>query len=122
MSSLFLMFHQKTLITILLAAIAVTSCSSPKPAGYSIADSKAYEASLFRQSCAICHGAEGEGRTLSNGTRVPSLRQGEFKFKTEAEISKQISQGGNGMVPFRSQLTEREIKLLTDFILNDLRK
>lgn len=87
-----------------------------------MADSKAYEASLFRQNCAICHGPEGEGKILDNGTTVPSLRQGEFKFKTEAEILRQISQGGNGMTPFRGQLTDRELDLMAKFVHDELRK
>src|SRR5688572_13851743 len=87
-----------------------------------IAESKAYEASLFRQNCAICHGQEGEGRTLYDGRRVPNLREGEFKYTTDAEIYRHISEGGNGMVPFRGQLTDREIKLMVNFVRNELRR
>ena len=86
-----------------------------------IAESKAYEASLFRQNCAICHGPEGEGRTLHDGRTVPNLREGEFKYTTDAEIYRHISEGGDGMVPFRGQLTDREIKLMVDFVRNELR-
>ena len=75
---------------------------------------------MFRQNCAICHGPEAEGRTLSDGKVVPNLRQGEFKYKTDAQIYQHISEGGNGMVPFRGQLTEREIKLMVDFVQRDL--
>jgi|SRR5687767_14338921 len=87
-----------------------------------IAESKAYEASLFRQNCAICHGPEGEGRTLEDGRNVPNLREGEFKYTTDAEIYRHISEGGNGMVSFRGQLTDREIKLMVDFVRNELRE
>lgn len=104
------------------AILTIISCSAPQPNGYVIADSKAYEVSLFRQQCAICHGAEGEGKKLPDGKQVPSLRKGEFKFKTEAEIRKQISDGGNGMLPFRDQLTAREIDLLVNLVRNDLRR
>ena len=88
---------------------------------YVIADSKSYEASLFRQHCAICHGPEANGRVLDNSTRVPSLREGEFKATTEAAIYNQISNGGNGMAPFRDQLTQRELQMMTDFVYHDLR-
>lgn len=111
-------------ISLFFAALIVTSfssCSAPKPTRYVIAESKAYEASLFRQNCAICHGPEGDGKTLDDGKQIPSLRQGEFKFKTKEEIYRQISQGGNGMTPFRGQLTEREINLMVDFVHDDLR-
>ena len=80
----------------------LAACFDEKPKGYVIADSKSYETSLFRQNCAICHGPEANGRTLDDGKVVPSLRAGEFKAKTEAEIRHQISDGGNGMTPFRN--------------------
>ena len=111
----------KLLIVLTFALFGFAACLESKPERFVVASSKAYEASLFRQHCAICHGLEGDGKILDNGTRVPSLREGEFKFKSEAEIYNQIANGGNGMTPFRDQLTERELKLLTDFVYRDLR-
>jgi hypothetical protein len=98
------------------------ACSGDGKGRYVIADSKSYEASLFRQNCSICHGLEAEGRTLGDGRVVPNLRQGPFKYKTDGEIYTHISDGGNGMVPFRGQLSEREIRLLVGFVRNDLRQ
>jgi mono/diheme cytochrome c family protein len=97
------------------------ACSNSGQKKIVIADSKKYEASLFRQNCAICHGAEAEGRTLDDGKIVPSLRSGEHKFKSEAEIYRQITEGGNGMLPFRGSLSDRERQMLTEFIHRDLR-
>ena len=102
--------------------VVMTGCSAPKTDRVVIADGKSYETSLFRQQCAICHGPEGDGKTLPDGKIVPSLREGNLKFKTEPEIYKQIAEGGNGMTPFRGQLTEREIELLVKFVHDDLRK
>ncbi len=101
--------------------LVLVACSETKPQGFVIADSKKYEASLFRQNCAICHGPEALGKTLDDGKIVPSLRSGEFKFKTEAEIYKQIAQGGNGMTPFQRILSERELNLMSEFVYRDLR-
>ena len=115
------MFWFKLLISLIFASIGVSACFNSKPTRYIIADSKSYETSLFRQHCAICHGAEADGKTLEDGTVVPSLRSGDFKAKTEAAIFKQISEGGSGMLPFRGQLTERELRLLTEFVRRDLR-
>ena len=68
----------KLLIVFFFAVIVVSACVSSKPKRYVIAESKAYEASLFRQNCAICHGPEGEGRTLDEGREVLSgLSEGE---------------------------------------------
>jgi mono/diheme cytochrome c family protein len=115
------MYRCKLLIILTFILIVAPACFNSGPEVFKISDSKQYEASLFRQNCAICHGAEGEGKTIDDGTVVPSLRTGEFKFKTEAEIHKQIAEGGNGMLPFRNQLTDREITLLTELIRNKLR-
>ena len=116
------MYFLKLLAVIVMALIAFTSCFNSKPSRYVIADSKAYEASMFRQNCAICHGPEGEGKTLDDGKVVPNMRAGELKFHTEAEIYKQIAEGGNGMNPFRGQLTERELNMMAKFVHDELRK
>lgn len=102
------------------AAIGLAGCIGGG-VRYVIGESKAYEASLFRQNCAICHGPEGDGKILDDGTKVPSLREGDFKAKTENQIYDQIANGGNGMVGFRRQLSEREMRLLVDLVKRDLR-
>ncbi|MGI8883513.1 MAG: c-type cytochrome [Pyrinomonadaceae bacterium] len=102
--------------------LGLLACAASEQKGIVIADSKTYSASLFRQNCAICHGAEGEGKTLDDGKIIPSLRIGvEHKFKTQDEIYRQISAGGNGMLPFGKQLSDRELRLMTEFVYKDLR-
>ena len=103
------------------AFFALSACFDSKPTRYSIQSSKTYEASLFKQNCAICHGPEAEGKTLDDGRIIPNIRDGEHKYKTADQIFNHISNGGNGMVPFRDMLTKREIDLLVNFVLNDLR-
>jgi mono/diheme cytochrome c family protein len=111
----------KLFIILLFAIAIIAACSKPESKRYAIAESKRYEASLFRQNCAICHGPEGEGKTLEDGRVIPNIRDGEHKYNTDAEIYNHIANGGNGMVPFRDILTEREIRLLVAFVQNDLR-
>ena len=102
------------------ALFAIFACSNSKAKdGIVIANSNSYEASLFRQKCAICHGAEAEGKEV-DGKLVPSLRRPEVAQKSEQEIYNQIYNGGNGMLPFKGQLSEREIRLLTRFIKENL--
>lgn len=115
------MYRCKQLTILIFGFVALSACLDSKPKRFAIADSKSYEGSLFRQNCAICHGPEADGRTLDDGTIVPSLRAGEFKFKTADEIFKQIAEGGHGMLPFRNQLTERELRLLTEFVRKEVR-
>jgi len=116
-----LIVRLKVVVICAFAIFAVVACTSSSNKTFVIAESKSYEASLFRQNCAICHGPEGNGRSLDNGMKVPSLREGQFKAPTEAAIENQITNGGNGMVPFRNTLTSREIKLMTNFVYSDLR-
>ena len=116
------MFKVKILIAILATALFITACPGGRQRRYEIQTSKAYEASLFRQNCAICHGPEAEGKTLENGTQVPNLRTPPYKYKTGGEIYDHIAKGGGGMVPFAGQLSAREIGLMTQFVLNDLRE
>jgi len=113
----------RSAILLLFLGALVWAChpAAAPVAVFSIATDKSYEASLFRQNCAICHGPEGEGKLLENGTKVPSLRQGEFKFHTEEEIYKQIANGGNGMTPFRDQLSDRELRQMAAFVHDRLR-
>lgn len=111
----------KLLLVVLFTAFAI-ACFSSAPKRYSITDSQTYEASLFRQNCTVCHGPEAEGKDIEGGIRTPNLREGNFKYKTDAEIYNHISEGGNGMVPFRNQLTKREIDMLVRLVQDDLRK
>lgn len=116
------MLRAKLVIISTFVVAVIAACGSSEPVRFSIAAGSGYESSLFKQNCAICHGAEGDGKTLDDGTVVPSLRVGDFKKKSETDIYNQISEGGNGMTPFRTQLTEREMRLLTDLVHNKLRQ
>ncbi|MBA2379773.1 MAG: cytochrome c [Blastocatellia bacterium] len=102
-------------------SLLLMSCQSGAPRAYSVANDPGYKTTLYRQNCAICHGPEGEGRTLHDGTVVPSLRQGEFKAIGEVQIYNQIAEGGNGMLPFKRQLSDREIRQLVELVHRDLR-
>ena len=115
------MKYLKICVIAVFAVLVSTACFNSQKKPFVIAESKSYEASLFRQNCAICHGPESNGRTLGNGMVVPSLREGQFKAPTEAAIANQITNGGNGMVPFRGALTQREINMMTEFVYRDLR-
>jgi mono/diheme cytochrome c family protein len=111
----------KLIFVFAMACVPLISCFESDQERFEIATSKSYEASLFRQNCAICHGPEAEGKVLENGTKVPSLREGEFKFHTESEIYNQIANGGNGMAPFRLILSDREVHIMAKFVHDKLR-
>ena len=114
------MLKLKILVIVLFIAFAVLACSVSKAKqGIVIANDKSYEASIFRQNCAICHGAEDEGRQME-GRVIPSLRRGDVEQKSEQEIYNQIYNGGNGMLPFKGQLSENEIQRMVKFVKHDL--
>jgi cytochrome c553 len=111
-------------ITIFLSFVAVAIACNMAAApiqrkSFVIAESKSYEASLFRQNCAICHGQEADGKEI-NGKLIPSLRYGEAAQKSEQEIYDQIANGKLPMPAFKNQLTDDEIKRMVKFIRRDL--
>lgn len=111
----------KITVVVFFIAFAIAACteSEPRRKGFVIAESKSYEASLFRQNCAICHGLEADGKEM-NGVMIPSLRYGEAATKTEEEIYIQIHDGKLPMPSFKNQLTDDEIKRMVKFIRRDL--
>jgi cytochrome c553 len=106
------------LIFVVFVVIACTKNES-KHSEFIIADSKSYEASLFRQNCAICHGQEANGKEM-DGRLIPSLRYGAAATKSEEEIYIQIKEGKLPMPSFKNQLTEEEIRRMVQFIRRDL--
>lgn len=115
--------NSKSLVVILFTSIFIAACvsSNSKRNDFVIADSKSYEASLFRQNCAVCHGTEANGKE-SNGTLIPSLRYGEAANLSEDQIYKQIREGKLPMPGFKNQLTDDEIKRMVKFITRDLQE
>jgi cytochrome c553 len=105
------------LITFVLTAACVSTSS--KRGGIVIANSKSYEVSLYRQNCAICHGAEANGKEI-DGKLVPSLRFGDIEKKSEREIYEQIAYGKLPMPAFKNQLSEEDIQRMVRFIRKDL--
>jgi mono/diheme cytochrome c family protein len=109
----------KIAIVILSIAAFVSGCYESKRKQVKLADDRSYAASIFRQNCAICHGQEAEGKEVS-GKAVPSLRTGKAATLTDEQIYTQISNGGNGMLPFKQQLSEKDIREMVKFVKNSL--
>ncbi|MGI8467175.1 MAG: c-type cytochrome [Pyrinomonadaceae bacterium] len=115
------MLKLKIIAIFLFVCFSVFACaeSDKKRGEFVIADSKSYEASLFRQNCAVCHGAEANGKE-TNGTLIPSLRYGEAATLSEQQIYTQIHDGKLPMPAFKNQLTDDEIRRMIKFIRHDL--
>lgn len=116
------MLKLKIVVCFSFVIITIWGCSDgPKSKRqFVIADSKSYEASLFRQNCAICHGQEANGKEMADGKQVPSLRYGDAATKSEAEIYEQIKNGKLPMPAFKNQLTEEDIQKMVKFVMRDL--
>ncbi|HYH87569.1 MAG TPA: cytochrome c [Pyrinomonadaceae bacterium] len=76
---------------------------------------------LFQRNCAVCHGKEGEGQQVGT-LRVPSLREGRPLTDTDERLFAQISDGGNGMPPFKFSLTDEQIRDLVLFVRENMQK
>ncbi len=115
------MFQLKFLIVFLFFTFGLLACvqTQSKRNEFGITESKSYEASLFRQNCAICHGQEGNGKEV-DGRLIPSLRYGAAATKSEEEIYNQIKEGKLPMPAFKNQLAEEEIKRMVKFVRRDL--
>ncbi|MDQ3062384.1 MAG: cytochrome c [Acidobacteriota bacterium] len=115
------MFKLKCSVVVIFVVFTVLACikSESKRNEFNIAESKSYEASLFRQNCAICHGQEANGKEM-DGRLIPSLRYGPAAQKSEEEIYLQIKEGKLPMPSFKNQLTEEEIRKMVRFIRRDL--
>ena len=106
------------LVFIVFAVFACSKGSSQRKE-FNITESKSYEASMFRQNCAICHGQEANGKEMEDKI-IPSLRYGEAATKSEEEIYQQIKFGKLPMPAFKDQLTEEEIQKMVKFVRRDL--
>src|SRR4051794_25076713 len=55
---------------------------------------------LYERNCAVCHGPRGEGTQLGT-MKTPPLNSGAALTDPDERFLKQISDGGNGMPPFK---------------------
>lgn len=108
------------ILSFLLSGIFACSSGKATRREFNISESKSYEASLFRQNCAVCHGQEANGKAMADGKPVPSLRYGDAAKKSEEEIYNQIKEGKLPMPAFKNQLSEKEIRQMVQFVRRDL--
>ena len=115
------MLKLKVFVILLFVAFCIFACANntSKRREFNITESKSYEASMFRQNCAICHGQEANGKEMEDKI-IPSLRYGEAATKSEEEIYLQIKEGKEAMPSFKNQLTEEEIQKMVRFVRRDL--
>jgi mono/diheme cytochrome c family protein len=96
------------------ASPAATAQASPTPA-----DEFAQTRVVYAEMCTVCHGPKGDGGTVKiqdKQLKVPSLKEGHALNHNEAQLAKQISQGGDGMPAFKDRLKPEVINDLVRLI------
>lgn len=68
-------------------------------------------AALYKGKCAMCHGEKGAGdTTMGKKLGLKSLGSAEVQKKTDAELSKVITDGKGKMPAYGAKLTADQIK------------
>jgi mono/diheme cytochrome c family protein len=93
------------------AVLAILSAGSPL-----LAAQNSSGAATFKANCATCHGPDGSGDTsIGKSMNIPDLRSTEIQKLSSTEIATVISNGKNGMPPFKN-LSKSQIQSLITYI------
>jgi cytochrome c6 len=72
---------------------------------------------LFKQKCAVCHGADGSGNTsMGKQLKIRDLGSADVQKQTDAELTAIITNGKGAMPAYKGKLTDAQIKSLVDYI------
>ena len=96
-------------------ALSFAGCTSRAPQSAPRAAGAVPVRVLYERNCAVCHGPQGQGTQLGT-MKIPPLRSGAALNEPDEKFFKQISDGGNGMPPFKHTLDDRQIQDLVRFI------
>jgi len=108
-------FFYLVIVCLALTAAGCTS-SAQKPAATAGAVTPRL---LYERNCAVCHGPRGEGTQLGT-MKIPPLSKGAALTDPDEKFFKQISDGGNGMPPFKATLDDKQIADLVRFIREEI--
>ena len=100
-------------------AASPTATAVPTPTPDELAEAK----KNYAQFCVACHMEKGEGGTIKvegKELKIPSLTKGHGLEHSDAEFTKQITKGGDGMPAFGDKLSEKQIADLVRFIRRDI--
>lgn len=74
-------------------------------------------AALYKTKCAMCHGADGIGKTpMGQKLNIRDLHSAEVQKQSDPDLAHVIAQGKGKMPAFGKSLTEDQIKLLVAHI------
>lgn len=74
-------------------------------------------AAMFKAKCAMCHGADGAGKTpMGAKLNIPNLVSPEVQKKPDTSLVEAIAKGKNKMPEFGSKLSPDQIAQMKDYI------
>lgn len=72
---------------------------------------------LFSSKCAMCHGADGQGKTtMGTKLNIKNLASPEVQKQSAAELSQTIAKGKNKMPAYEGKLSKDEITQLSGYV------
>lgn len=75
------------------------------------------DGSLFKSRCALCHGADGRGKTsLGQTLKAADLHSQVVQSQSNKVLHAIILHGKGNMPPFEGQLTDEQIDQLLQFV------
>jgi mono/diheme cytochrome c family protein len=105
------------------ASTAASPTSAATPAPTATPDEFADARTTYNNACARCHKPDGSGGLFEEPgekpLKVPSLREGHGAKHNDAQMVKQIQNGGEGMPAFKTRLDPEKINGLVRFIRHD---
>jgi cytochrome c6 len=73
--------------------------------------------SLFKGKCAMCHGADGSGKTtMGEKLKIPDLHSADVQKKSDADLKTIIGKGKDKMPGYETKLSKEQVDLLVGFI------
>ena len=73
-------------------------------------------AQTYKSNCVVCHGADGTGTPTGKSLKAPDLHTDAVQKMTAAQMITQVSDGKNNMPPFKSTLSEDQIKDVVAYV------
>lgn len=99
-----------TMVLMLFATMAFAANTKP-PAN------SAPDDSLFKSRCALCHGADGHGKTsLGQQLKAADLHSAAVQKQSNKALHSIILHGKGNMPPFEGQLTDEQIDQVLKFV------
>ena len=74
-------------------------------------------AATFKGKCAMCHGADGSGKTMMGEKfGIRDLRSADVQKQTDAQLVEIVTKGKNKMPAYDGKLTKEQIDQVVAFI------